>query len=99
MWGCGFLWKKVYLDSSSHSCIRAGGLKSQRLCCGAQGFTMSCVFAHAAKPRWPLPLLSLSQTSCFGGRADWASSLEIIWVIGDDAFSHFKDKLLDRPEV
>ncbi|CAE7773475.1 slc38a6, partial [Symbiodinium pilosum] len=31
------------------------------------------------------------------GRADWASSLEIIWVIGDDAFSHFKDKLLDRP--
>ncbi|CAE7454346.1 slc38a6 [Symbiodinium natans] len=29
-----------------------------------------------------------------GGRADWASSVEIIWVIGDDAFPHLKDKLL-----
>ncbi|CAE7892488.1 slc38a6, partial [Symbiodinium microadriaticum] len=32
-------------------------------------------------------------------RAEWASSVEIVWVIGDDAFPHLRDKLLSREDV
>ena len=41
-------------------------------------------------------LLQLPLAASAGGRAEWASSVEIVWVIGDDAFPHVRDKLLSR---